>query len=103
MYAIIRSGGHQYRVSEGDTLSVEKLEAEAGDSISLDEVLMIGGGGSAKSARPLVEGASVGATVLAQEKGDKITVFKYKPKKRYRIKTGHRQRYTKLRIDSIKG
>jgi len=102
MYAIIRTGGHQYRVSEGDTIQVERLDGDAGDAIDL-EVLLLGGEGDPKIGTPLVEGASVAATVVGQEKGEKLTVFKYKPKRRYRVKTGHRQQLTRLRIDSISG
>lgn len=101
MYAVIRSGGHQYRVAEGETIEIQKIEAEAGDSVDFDEVLMVGGD-DVKIGQPLVDGASVKATVLGQEKGDKLMVFKYKPKNRYRVKTGHRQRFTRLRIDAIK-
>lgn len=103
MYAVIRNGGHQYRVSEGETIEVERLDVEAGASFSFDEVLMVGEGDAAKFGTPLVDGASVEATIIGDEKGEKLTIFKYKPKNRYRIKTGHRQTYTRLRIDSIKG
>jgi large subunit ribosomal protein L21 len=103
MYAVVRNGGHQYRVSEGETIKVQLLGVEAGSSITLDEVLLISGKDAVRVGTPLVEGASVTATVLGDEKGEKLTVFKYKPKKRYRIKTGHRQSYTRLRIDAITG
>lgn len=103
MYAVVRNGGHQYRVSEGETIKVQLLGVEAGSSITLDEVLLISGESAVRVGTPLVEGATVKATVLGDEKGEKLTVFKYKPKKRYRIKTGHRQSYTRLRIDAISG
>lgn len=100
MYAIVKSGGHQYRVAAGDVIDVERLDAQPGEQIRLDQVLMVGGE-SPRIGKPLVEGARVEATVLAQTKGRKVVVFKYKNKNRYRIKTGHRQRYTRLRIDAI--
>ena len=102
MYAIMRSGGHQYRVSEGVTIEVERLEVAEGDTISFDEVLLVSGDEGVKVGQPLVGGASVQATVLGEMKGDKIKVMKYKRKKRYRVRTGHRQRYTRLQIDKIK-
>ncbi len=102
MYAVVRNGGHQYRVSEGDTIEVERLDAEEGASYTFDEVLMVGGEGEPKVGTPLIDGASVSATVLGEEKGEKLTVFKYKPKNRYRRKSGHRQTYTRLRIEAIK-
>ena len=100
MYAIVQSGGHQYRVAVGDTIQVERIEAEPGADITLGEVLFVGGD-AARVGKPYVDGASVRATVLGEVKGDKLTVFKYKPKNRYKIKTGHRQRYTTLKIESI--
>ncbi|MCE7937508.1 50S ribosomal protein L21 [bacterium] len=102
MYAIVQSGGHQYRVTEGQTIRVQRLEAAAGDKVTLDQVLMVGGAAT-RVGTPLLEGASVHATVVGDVKGDKLTVFKYKRKNRYRIKTGHRQQYTELKIDAIKG
>ena len=103
MYAVVRNGGHQYRVSEGDTIEVERLDVEAGTSYTFEEVLMIGGEDAPAVGTPYLDGARVSATILGEQKGEKITVFKYKPKNRYRVKTGHRQVYTRLRIDSIKG
>lgn len=102
MYAIVQSGGHQYRVTEGETIRVQRLEAAAGDKVTLDQVLMVGGGAT-RVGTPLLDGASVHATVVGDVKGDKLIVFKYKRKNRYRIKTGHRQQFTELRIDAIKG
>lgn len=101
MYAIFRTGGHQYRVAEGDMLDVERLDAAEGDALRFEDVLLIGGDGDARVGTPTLTGAAVRATVLGQVKGEKLTVFKYKRKNRYRVKTGHRQAYTRLRIDGI--
>lgn len=101
MYAVVRSGGRQYRVQAGDQFLVEKLPVEAGQQITLDEVLLVADDDGAKIGTPLVEGARVIATVLAQEKGPKIRIFKYRPKQRYRRRAGHRQTYTRLRVDEI--
>jgi len=101
MYAVIRSGGKQYTVHEGDTLDVELLPAEPGAQVQLDEVLMVGEGGDVTIGRPLVAGAHVVADVVSHGRGEKIIVFKYKPKTRYRRKTGHRQGYTRLAIRKI--
>lgn len=101
MYAIIRTGGHQYRVQPGDTIEVERLEAETGSQVELGEVLMVSNDSGVQVGSPLVEGAKVVATVLRQGKGEKLIVFKYKPKKRYRRKTGHRQSLTTLSIKEI--
>lgn len=100
-YAIIETGGKQYRVSVGDNLSVEKLPAETGVDITFDRVLMLGGDGAARIGSPLVPGASVSARVEEQYRGEKIVVFKYKPKKRYRRRTGHRQSLTRIAITGI--
>ena len=97
MKAIFVTGGKQYYVSEGDVIYVEKLDASVGSDITFDEVLMAG----EVAGNPTVKNASVVATVEKQGKGKKITVFKYKPKKKYRKKQGHRQPYTKLVIKSI--
>ena len=101
MYAIMRSGGRQYRASAGDTVRVEKLAVEPGEQIELDEVLLLVEDGEITIGQPTVEGAKVLATVVAQEKGPKMTVFKYRPRTRYRRRAGHRQSYTRLRIDEI--
>jgi large subunit ribosomal protein L21 len=101
MYAVVRTGGKQYRVSPGDSIDVEKLPAEVGEKVELDEVLLVANGGEAKIGQPLVEGAKIKATVTRQAKGPKVVVFKYRPSKRYRRKKGHRQHYTRLRIDEI--
>jgi large subunit ribosomal protein L21 len=100
-YAIIETGGKQYRVSVGDKITVEKLASDEGSEITLDKVLLIGGGGAATIGSPYVSGATVNATVDAHGKGEKIVVFKYKPKKRYRRRIGHRQQLTQLTITGI--
>jgi large subunit ribosomal protein L21 len=102
VYAIIRAGGKQYRVTPGDTIYVEKLDGTAGDKVSLGEVLLLGGGdGGTKVGAPLVSGAKVAATVLEQGRDKKIRVFKFKKRKHYQRTRGHRQSYTALRIDAI--
>jgi large subunit ribosomal protein L21 len=102
-YAVVKTGGKQYRVSVGDTISVERLASESGNDITLDEVLLIGGDGATKIGTPVVEGASVTATIDDHFRGEKIVVFKYKAKKRYRRRTGHRQEQTRLTITAING
>ncbi len=101
MYAVVRSGARQYRTGVGDTIIVERLSAEVGEQIELDEVLLIVDDERVEVGRPTVESAKVLATVVAQEKGRKIRIFKYHPRKRYRRTAGHRQRYTRLRVDEI--
>ncbi|HEY5523949.1 MAG TPA: 50S ribosomal protein L21 [Clostridium sp.] len=100
MYAVVKTGGKQYRVQEGDVLFVEKLDAEVEAIVELTEVLAVGGE-TLKVGAPLVEGAKVIAKVIAQGKAKKVIVFKYKRKKDYRRKNGHRQPYTKLIIEKI--
>ena len=102
MQAIIVTGGKQYKVSEGDVLFIEKLEAEAGQSVVFDQVLAVLDGDKATFGAPTVEGASVDATVVKNGKGKKIRIFKYTPKKGYRMRQGHRQPYTKVQIGAIK-
>ena len=102
MQAIIVTGGKQYKVAEGDTLFIEKLEAEAGEAITFDQVLAILDGEKATFGAPTVEGASVAATVVKNGKGKKIRVFKYTPKKGFSKRQGHRQPYTKVQIGAIK-
>ena len=99
--AIIESGGKQYQVAPGQTIDVEKLPASPGETVELDRVLMVAKGDQVTLGHPLVKGAKVLATVAAQGKGDKIIVFKYKNKVRYRRKRGHRQPYTRLSIAEI--
>ena len=101
MQAIIVTGGKQYKVAQGDTLFIEKLEAEAGAEITFDQVLAILNEDKATFGAPTVEGASVVATVVENGKGKKIRVFKYNPKKGYRKRQGHRQPYTKVQISAI--
>lgn len=101
MYAIIETGGKQYKVTEGDTLYIEKLPNEAGDKITFDKVLAILDGEKNTIGAPVVEGAKVDAEVVKNGKGKKVIVFKYKPKKNYRRKQGHRQPYTKVTIGKI--
>lgn len=101
MHAIIETGGKQYKVTEGDTLFIEKLEAEAGQAITFDKVLAILDGDKATFGAPVVEGASVAATVVKNGKGKKVRIFKYNPKKGYRKRQGHRQPYTKVTIGKI--
>ena len=102
MYAIIRTGGKQYRVSEGDVLNVEKLNVEEGQEVVFDEVLTVVNDGDVKVGAPTVAGAKVTAKVAKQGKADKIFVFKYRAKSNYRKRQGHRQPYTKVTIASIK-
>lgn len=102
-YAIVKTGGKQYRVSVGDTISVERLATESGNDITLDEVLLIGGDGATKVGTPVVEGASVSARIDDHFRGEKLVIFKYKAKKRYRRRTGHRQEQTRLTITAING
>ncbi|MEM9174978.1 MAG: 50S ribosomal protein L21 [Myxococcota bacterium] len=103
MYAVVRSGGKQYRVSPGGSVRVEKLAGEVGSKVTLDEVLLIGGEGDVKIGTPTVDGASVSGTITAQGRGDKIRVFKMKRRKGYRRTQGHRQDYTEIAIDGISG
>jgi large subunit ribosomal protein L21 len=100
-YAVIETGGKQYRVSVGDILSVEKLDQEAGADITFDRVLLVGGDGTTRVGTPTVTGATVSATIQEQYRGEKLVIFKYKPKKRYRRRTGHRQSLTRLAITAI--
>lgn len=100
-YAIVETGGKQYRVKVGDVLSVEKLDGEAGSAVKLDRVLLVGGSDDVKIGTPVVDGASVDATIADHYRGEKIVVFKYKPKKNYRRRTGHRQSLTRLQITGI--
>jgi len=102
MHAIIVTGGKQYKVAEGDVLFIEKLEAEAGETIAFNQVLAVMDGDNATFGAPVVEGASVEATVVKNGKGKKIRIFKYTPKKGYRKRQGHRQPYTKVQIGAIK-
>jgi large subunit ribosomal protein L21 len=102
VYAIIRTGGKQYRVSPGDTIKVERLETPVGEQVTLDEVLLLSGDETIVGA-PKLEGAAVIGTVVDHERDHKIRVFKYKRRKQYRRTKGHRQSYTTLKIDELKG
>jgi large subunit ribosomal protein L21 len=101
MYAIIETGGKQYRVQEGDVLFIEKLNVEAGDAVDFDKVLAVSNGEELTIGSPIVEGAKVSATVEKNGKGKKVIIYKYKAKKDYRKKQGHRQPYTKVVINKI--
>jgi large subunit ribosomal protein L21 len=102
VYAIIRTGGKLYRVSEGETIYVERLESPVGEKVTLGEVLLVGGGeGETRVGAPLIDKAKVAATVVDLGRDHKVRVFKYKKRKHYRRTRGHRQEYTALRIDSI--
>ena len=101
MYAVLTTGGKQYKVSEGDVIYVEKLNVEVDSTVELTEVLAVSNGETLKVGTPVVEGAKVVAKVVAQGKAKKVVAFKYKAKKRYRRTQGHRQPYTSLKITSI--
>ena len=101
MYAIIKTGGKQYKVESGDVIYIEKLNAEADSDVTFDEVLAIGSDDGIKTGAPYVEGATVTGKVVKNGKGKKITVFTYKPKKNEKRKMGHRQPYTKVEISAI--
>jgi large subunit ribosomal protein L21 len=100
--AVIRSGGKQYRVSEGDTVKVEKLSGEPGDTVDLGDVLAILGD-TPKIGKPTVSGAKVEGEIVAQGRGEKLVIFKFKRRKRYRRKQGHRQAFTAVKVTSVKG
>ncbi len=100
MYAIIATGGKQYKVSEGDIITIEKLDVPTGETVAFDQVLSVSDG-TLKVGNPYLESATVDATVLGQGRAKKVIVYKYKRKDRYRKKQGHRQYYTKVRIDKI--
>ena len=102
MYAVIQTGGKQYRVSEGDVLNVEKLAVEAGENVVFDKVLTVVNDGDVMIGKPVVEGAKVTAKVVEHGKAKKIFVFKYKAKANYRKRQGHRQPYTKVEVISVK-
>ncbi len=101
MYAIIRTGGKQFRVTPGDTLKVPSIAADVGDTVTIEEVLLGGAEEDLKVGAPLLDGASVKAEIVAHGRGEKITVFKWKRRKNYRRKQGHRQGFTEIRIDAI--
>ena len=103
MYAVMETGGKQYRVQVGDVIFVEKLDCEADSKVTLDKIVMVSGDDGVKVGAPYVDGASVEATVLKNGKSKQITVFTYKSKKNEKRKMGHRQPYTQVRIDTING
>jgi large subunit ribosomal protein L21 len=103
MYAVIHTGGKQYRVQEGEVLRVEKLSAEAGSQIEFDRVLLVGEGEDLTIGRPFVEGGKVTATVRAHGKGDKVEIVKFRRRKHYMRRKGHRQLFTELEITAIQG
>ena len=103
MYAVIKTGGKQYRVAQGDKLRVEKLAGNVGDTVTLGEVLLVGAGDGVKVGTPMVSGAKVEAKIVAQDRGPKIIIFKFRRRKNYRRKTGHRQPFTALEITSVNG
>jgi large subunit ribosomal protein L21 len=100
-FVIVEQGGKQYRAAEGDTIEVDRLPNEVGDTLSLEDVLLSVDGDDVTVGAPLIKGAKVQAKVVDHFKGRKILVFKYRPKQRYRVKSGHRQQYTRLLIESI--
>lgn len=101
MYAVVKTGGKQYRVAAGDILEVEKLDGEVGDTVSLEEVLLVANGDTVQIGQPTVDGASVTAKITGQHRGNKVQVFRYRPKKRIRVRHGHRQYLTRLEIESV--
>lgn len=102
-YAIVESGGKQYKAVEGGTIDVDRLKLEAGKQINLENVLLVSNGDTAIVGTPMVKGAKIKATVVEEFKGPKVIIFKYHPRKRYRVKRGHRQWYTRLQIETISG
>jgi len=103
MYAVFRTGGKQYRASQGDRLRVERLDAEVGDSVEFDQILLVGEGADVKLGNPLVKGGKVSATVKAQGRGKKVEIIKFRRRKHYKRHHGHRQHYTEVEITSISG
>jgi len=101
MYAVVNTGGKQYRVEKGETLRIEKIPGEVGSQVTFDKVLMVADGENVRVGQPLLEKAEVQASIVEQDRAKKIIVFKYKRRKRYRRKQGHRQPYTAIRIDGI--
>jgi large subunit ribosomal protein L21 len=101
MYAVVNTGGKQYKVQKGQTLRIEKIPGEVGSQVTFDKVLMVADGENVRVGQPLLDKAAVLASIVEQDKAKKIIVFKYKRRKRYRRKQGHRQPYTAIRIDGI--
>lgn len=100
MYAVVRTGGKQLRVEPGDELSIERVSGDPGQQIELSEVLLVGGE-TTRIGNPCIEGAKIRATIQGEASGPKIRIFKYRRRKRYRLRKGHRQHYTRIRIDAI--
>jgi large subunit ribosomal protein L21 len=103
MYAVVKTGGKQYKVAPGEKLKIEQIPADVGAQVTLDQVLMVGEGESVRVGQPTVTGVSVVATVVAHGRGEKVKIFKMRRRKHYQKHQGHRQNYTELRIDSIAG
>ena len=101
MYAVIKTGGKQYRVAQGETLKIETVAGDVGSAITLDKVLMVGDGDKVSVGKPILNGASVKATIVSHGRGDKIKIFKMRRRKHYIKHQGHRQNYTEIRIDGI--
>ncbi|MDP2760138.1 MAG: 50S ribosomal protein L21 [Sideroxyarcus sp.] len=101
MYAVIKTGGKQYRVVQGETLKIETLDGDVGSEIVLDKVLMVGNGDQISVGQPLLDGATVKATIVANGRHKKVTIFKMRRRKHYQKHQGHRQNYTEIRIDGI--
>ena len=101
MYAVIRTGGKQYKVAAGEKIKIEQIAADVGQEVVIDQVLAVGNGADLKVGSPLVAGASVKATVVAQGKHDKVRIFKLRRRKHYKKSQGHRQTYTELQIDAV--
>ena len=103
MYAVVKTGGKQYRITPGEKVKVEQIAADVGAEVVLDEVLMVGDGDSVRLGQPTLAGATVKATVVSHGRGDKVSIFKMRRRKHYQKHQGHRQNYTELKIDSITG
>jgi len=103
MYAVVKTGGKQYRITPGEKLKVEQISADVGAEVVLDQVLMVGDGDSVRLGQPTLAGTTVKATVVSHGRGDKVTIFKMRRRKHYQKHQGHRQNYTELKIDSISG
>ena len=101
MYAVIKTGGKQYRVTKGETLKIESLAGDVGSAITLDKVLMVGNGDKVTVGKPMLTGATVTATIVANGRHDKVKIFKMRRRKHYQKHQGHRQNYTEIRIDGI--
>jgi len=101
MYAVIKTGGKQYRVAAGEKIKIEQIPADVGSQITLDQVLMVGEGESVRVGNPLVAGATVTATVVSHGRGEKVRIFKLRRRKHYQRTQGHRQNYTEIRVDAI--